>query len=72
MHGDGPASLRRTRNITAGRTEFVYTRPMVACRRRLASDPQCLPIIIADLDIPEGGAEGITSPRVAALAATSE
>jgi hypothetical protein len=27
---------------------------------------------IADLDIPEGGAEGITSPRVAALAATSE
>jgi hypothetical protein len=23
---------------------------------------------IADLDIPEGGAEGITSPRVAALA----
>jgi hypothetical protein len=30
------------------------------------------PYQIADLDIPEGGAEGITSPRVAALAATSE
>ena len=47
-------------NITAGRTEFVYTQPMVGLPQ--GDSPSLLNssyTITADLDVPEGGAEGI-------------
>ncbi|MEJ2311475.1 MAG: arylsulfatase [Gemmatimonadales bacterium] len=47
-------------NITAGRTEFVYTRPMVGLPQ--GDSPLLLNTsytITAELDVPRGGAEGI-------------
>jgi arylsulfatase A-like enzyme len=47
-------------NITAGRKEFVYTRPMVGLPQ--GDSPFLLNssyTIIADIDVPEGGAEGM-------------
>ena len=47
-------------NITAGRTEFVYTRPMVGLPQ--GDSPSLLNssyTITADVTIPEGGAEGM-------------
>jgi len=47
-------------NITAGRTEFVYTRPMVALPQ--GDSPMLLDssyTITADITVPEGGAEGM-------------
>ena len=47
-------------NITAGRTEFVYTHPMVGLPQ--GDSPFLLNssyTITADLDVPEGGAEGM-------------
>ncbi|MEI6069510.1 MAG: arylsulfatase [Methylococcaceae bacterium] len=47
-------------NITAGRTEFVYTKPMVGLPQ--GDSPFLLNssyTITADLDVPEGGAEGM-------------
>ena len=47
-------------NITAGRTEFVYTQPMAGLPQ--GDSPSLLNssyTITADLDVPEGGAEGI-------------
>jgi len=47
-------------NITAGRTEFVYTRPMVGLPQ--GDSPLLLNTsytITADIDVPEGGAEGM-------------
>ena len=47
-------------NITAGRTEFVYTHPMVGLPQ--GDSPFVLNssyTITADLDVPEGGAEGM-------------
>ncbi|NJO54432.1 MAG: arylsulfatase [Bacteroidales bacterium] len=47
-------------NITAGRSEFVYTRPMVGLPQ--GDSPGLLNAsytITADIDVPEGGAEGI-------------
>jgi len=47
-------------NITAGRTEFVYTRPMVGLPQ--GDSPFLLDssyAITADIDVPEGGAEGM-------------
>jgi arylsulfatase len=47
-------------NITAGRTEFVYTRPMVGLPQ--GDSPFLLNtsfIVTADIDVPEGGAEGM-------------
>ncbi|MDB5593167.1 MAG: sulfatase [Hyphomicrobiales bacterium] len=47
-------------NITAGRTEFVYTRPMVGLPQ--GDSPSLLNAsytITADIDVPEGGAEGM-------------
>lgn len=47
-------------NITAGRTEFVYTRPMVGLPQ--GDSPVLLNTsytITADIDVPEGGAEGM-------------
>jgi len=47
-------------NITAGRTEFVYTKPMVGLPQ--GDSPFLLNssyTITADLEVPEGGAEGI-------------
>jgi len=47
-------------NITAGRTEFVYTRPMVALPQ--GDSPMLLDssyAITADITVPEGGAEGM-------------
>ncbi len=47
-------------NITAGRTEFVYTRPMVGLPQ--GDSPlllDCSYTITADIDIPQGGAEGM-------------
>jgi arylsulfatase A-like enzyme len=47
-------------NITAGRTEFVYTRPMVGLPQ--GDSPFLLNssyTISADIDVPEGGAEGM-------------
>ena len=47
-------------NITAGRTEFVYTRPMVGLPQ--GDSPFLLNTsytITADIDVPEGGAEGM-------------
>jgi arylsulfatase A-like enzyme len=47
-------------NITAGRTEFVYTRPMVGLPQ--GDSPSLLNAsytITADLDVPQGGAEGM-------------
>jgi len=47
-------------NITAGRTEFVYTRPMVGTPQ--GDSPSLLNTsytITADIDVPEGGAEGM-------------
>ncbi len=47
-------------NITAGRTEFVYTRPMVGLPQ--GDSPFLLDssyTITADIEIPEGGAEGM-------------
>ena len=46
-------------NITAGRSEFVYTRPMVGLPQ--GASPSLLNssyTITADIDVPEGGAEG--------------
>ena len=47
-------------NITAGRTEFVYTRPMVGLPQ--GDSPMLLNAsytITADIDVPQGGAEGM-------------
>ena len=47
-------------NITAGRTEFVYTHPMVGLPQ--GDSPQLLNAsytITADITVPEGGAEGM-------------
>ncbi|MBL9000282.1 MAG: arylsulfatase [Phycisphaerae bacterium] len=47
-------------NITAGRSEFVYTRPMVGLPQ--GDSPMLLNAsytITADIDVPEGGAEGM-------------
>lgn len=47
-------------NITAGRSEFVYTRPMVGLPQ--GDSPLLLNssyTITADIDVPEGGAEGM-------------
>jgi arylsulfatase len=47
-------------NITAGRTEFVYTRPMVGLPQ--GDSPSILNAsytITAEIDVPEGGAEGM-------------
>jgi arylsulfatase len=47
-------------NITAGRTEFVYTRPMVGLPQ--GDSPMLLNssyTITADIDVPAGGAEGM-------------
>jgi arylsulfatase A-like enzyme len=47
-------------NITAGRTEFVYTRPMVGLPQ--GDSPFLLDssyTITADIDVPQGGAEGM-------------
>ena len=47
-------------NITAGRTEFVYTRPMVGLPQ--GDSPFLLNssyTITADITVPEGGAEGM-------------
>ncbi len=47
-------------NITAGRTEFVYTRPMVGLPQ--GDSPFLLDgsfTVTADIEVPEGGAEGI-------------
>jgi arylsulfatase len=47
-------------NITAGRTEFVYTRPMVGLPQ--GDSPFLLNssfTITADIDVPEGGGEGM-------------
>jgi arylsulfatase A-like enzyme len=47
-------------NITAGRTEFVYTHPMVGLPQ--GDSPSILNssyIFTADIDVPEGGAEGM-------------
>lgn len=47
-------------NITAGRTEFVYTRPMVGLPQ--GDSPSILNAsytITAEIDVPEGGADGM-------------
>jgi arylsulfatase len=47
-------------NITAGRTEFVYTRPMTGLPQ--GDSPMLLNAsyqITADIDVPQGGAEGM-------------
>ena len=47
-------------NITAGRTEFVYTRPMTGLPQ--GDSPQLLNAsytITADIEVPQGGAEGM-------------
>ena len=47
-------------NITAGRTEFVYTRPMVGLPQ--GDSPMLLDAsytITADIEVPQGGAEGM-------------
>jgi arylsulfatase len=47
-------------NITAGRTEFVYTKPMVGLPQ--GDSPMILDAsytITADIEVPEGGAEGM-------------
>ncbi|NDW44664.1 arylsulfatase [Ruegeria sp. PrR005] len=47
-------------NITAGRTEFVYTRPMTGLPQ--GDSPLLLNtsyVITADIEVPEGGAEGM-------------
>jgi arylsulfatase A-like enzyme len=47
-------------NITAGRTEFVYTKPMVGLPQ--GDSPMLLDAsytITADIEVPEGGAEGM-------------
>lgn len=47
-------------NITAGRTEFIYTRPMVGLPQ--GDSPLLLNTsytVTADLDVPQGGAEGV-------------
>lgn len=47
-------------NITAGRTEFVYTRPMVGLPQ--GDSPlllDCSYTITADIEVPEDGAEGV-------------
>jgi arylsulfatase len=47
-------------NITAGRTEFVYTRPMTGLPQ--GDSPlllDCSYTITADIEVPEGGAEGM-------------
>ena len=47
-------------NITAGRTEFVYTHPMVGLPQ--GDSPSILNAsytITADIDVPQGGAEGM-------------
>ena len=47
-------------NITAGRTEFVYTRPMTGLPQ--SNSPQLLNAsytITADIEVPQGGAEGM-------------
>jgi arylsulfatase len=47
-------------NITAGRTEFVYTRPMVGLPQ--GDSPSILNAsytVTADIEVPEGGAEGM-------------
>ena len=47
-------------NITAGRTEFVYTKPMVGLPQ--GDSPlllNCSYTITADIEVPQGGAEGM-------------
>jgi arylsulfatase len=47
-------------NITAGRTEFVYTTPMVGLPQGDSpSILNCSYTITADIDVPQGGAEGM-------------
>src|SRR5262249_12509075 len=47
-------------NITAGRSEFVYTRPMIGLP--LGDSPSllnCSYTVTADITVPDGGAEGM-------------
>jgi arylsulfatase len=47
-------------NLTAGRTEFVYTRPMTGLPQ--GDSPlllNCSYTVTADIEVPEGGAEGM-------------
>jgi len=47
-------------NITAGRNEFVYTKPMVGLPQ--GDSPlliNCSYTVMADIDVPQGGAEGV-------------
>ncbi|WP_158967294.1 sulfatase-like hydrolase/transferase [Chachezhania sediminis] len=56
----GPRVAAPRPNITAGRTEFVYTRPMTGLPQ--GDSPSILNAsytITAELDVPEGGAEGM-------------
>jgi len=53
-------------NITAGRTEFVYTRPMTGLPQ--GDSPFLLNssyTITADIEVPQGGAEGMILTRAA-------
>ncbi|WP_234685338.1 hypothetical protein [Bradyrhizobium monzae] len=61
-------------NITAGRSEFVYTRLMVGLPQ--GDSPLLLNAsytVTADVDVPQGGAEGmiLTCPLVAAYLTSS-
>ncbi|QEW19409.1 Arylsulfatase [Marinibacterium anthonyi] len=56
----GPRVAAPRPNITAGRTEFVYTRPMTGLPQ--GDSPSILNssyTITAEIDVPEGGAEGM-------------
>src|SRR4030065_2488207 len=55
-----PRILAPRPNITAGRTEFVYTKPMTGLPQ--GDSPMLLDAsytITADIEVPEGGAEGM-------------
>lgn len=59
-------------NITAGRSEFVYTRPMVGLPQ--GDSPLLLNTsytITADIDVPQGGAEGMLLTSAGASPATA-
>jgi hypothetical protein len=56
----GPRIVAPRPNVTAGRTEFVYTRPMVGLPQ--GDSPSILNssyTFAADITVPEGGAEGM-------------
>lgn len=56
----GPRVIAARPNITAGRTEFVYTTPMVGLPQ--GDSPSLLDTsykITAEITVPEGGAEGV-------------